>query len=187
MNINEKINQALGIRTKPINYRKYHPVISPETMQEHHGQHYKKYVKKTKELNKHNATIQTLLKTATGELYNNAAQVFNHELYWKSMALDTNINDRVRELLTEHFGGILKFKNEWIEKSLNHFGSGWCWLIKRRNKLIIKTTTNASCPKDPIICMDLWEHAYYLDFKSDKEGYARKWVNRLLNWDMIRV
>ena len=172
------------------------PVIGAETLQLHHGKHHKAYVDKTNALvagsDLENAPLETIVRTAAGndqKLYNQAAQVWNHGFYWMSLApTASKPGGELAELIATAFGSHDKLTEQLTAKAADHFGSGWVWLLAGHNgALTIEATHDAGCPLGgdavPLLTIDVWEHAYYLDRKNDRKAYVEAVLKRLLNWE----
>jgi Fe-Mn family superoxide dismutase len=170
------------------------PHISAETLEYHHGKHHKAYVDKTNELIKgtkfENATLEEILKTAEpGALFNNAEQHWNHSFYWKCMGPKKGGEPKgpVADAIKKAFGGFEPFKKKFSEIAEGHFGSGWAWLVRAKDgSMQVLATHDAGCPirqgQTPIITCDVWEHAYYIDYRNARPRYVAAWWN-LVNWD----
>jgi len=124
-------------------------------------------------------------------VFNNAAQHFNHSFYWKSLSPDGggDPSGAVATALKGAFGSIDKFREEFSAKSTTLFGSGWCWLVKNADgSLAIEQTQNAGCPltegKTPLLTCDVWEHAYYVDYRNRRPDYVKAFWN-IVNWDFV--
>lgn len=172
------------------------PVISTKTMSFHYGKHHRTYVDKLNEL----ADVSTadeqalveLVKTASGPLFNNAAQTWNHTFYWNSLA-PADSSQPGKDLgkeLEKHFGSVDEFKAKLTKAAVGHFGSGWAWLVRdAQGALKILTTSDAGNPMcdglTPLLTVDVWEHAYYLDYQNARPKYVEAVINRLLNWGRI--
>lgn len=187
-----KLNNNLKLFQLPYETDSLHPLISKETIETHYFGHHAGYLKKLNTLieNTHfeNETLENIVLGSDGEIFNNSAQVWNHEFYWKSMKPNSNsIPSDILEVLSKEF---VDFTSELINTGLNQFGSGWLWLVKEDNKLAIISTSNADTPirtsKKPIFVIDLWEHAYYLDYKNNRENYIKTVLNNLINWNFVR-
>lgn len=174
------------------------PYISRTTMSFHYGKHYKGYVDKINELIlgtplEKSSLLKIILKASQEKqlkiLFNNAAQVFNHEFYWKSLTpKQQEIPSELKEKLIRDFGSIETFLGKLLKIALGHFGSGWIWLIENKHKLEIITTENAQTPillegVKPLLCIDVWEHAYYLDYQNKRADYLNNIISHNLNWD----
>jgi superoxide dismutase, Fe-Mn family len=169
------------------------PHISKETIDFHYGKHHQAYVTKTNELiaNTANAgkSLEEIVKAAQGPLFNNAAQVWNHTFYWNSLKPQGGgqPTGAIAAAITESFGGYDQFRKEFTEAAISQFGSGWAWLVKDGGKLKIVKTPNAETPlttaAKPIITADVWEHAYYIDYRNARPKYLDTFLDHLLNWD----
>lgn len=173
------------------------PAISAATLTEHHGAHHKKYVDETNRLvagtAHEGASLVELIRTTAGKdadkkLFNNAAQAWNHAFYWHSLAPKAGKPDGdLAKGLEAAFGSLDKFNAAFVEAATGHFGSGWAWLVAKGGKLAITTTHDAANPlteegATPLLVIDLWEHAYYLDRKHDRPAYLKAVVEGHLNW-----
>ena len=168
------------------------PHISEETLDFHYGKHHKAYVDKLNvqientEWNR--ASLEEIVKSSSGGVFNNAAQVWNHTFYWNSLSQKGGgqpLGD-LAKALEKDFGSFEKFKEEFTAKALGQFGSGWAWLVKSGNVLKVISTANADTPltsKDkPLLTCDVWEHAYYVDYRNARNKYIEAYWN-LVNWD----
>lgn len=175
------------------------PYISERTMSFHYGKHHAAYVQKTNDLIKGTEFADKSLKeliliaasdTVLTPLFNNAAQSFNHDFYWKSLTpTKQQISLKLEEALIRDFGSVDAFKKAFIEAATGQFASGWAWLVAdNEDRLKIITTSNAGTPLThaslrPLLCLDVWEHAYYLDYQNKRPDYLKSVVDNLLNWD----
>jgi Fe-Mn family superoxide dismutase len=169
------------------------PHISAETLDFHHGKHHNAYVTKLNELVGADAALQgksleDLVRTTSGGVFNQAAQVWNHTFYWHSMKPHGG-GEPTGDLLAainKAFGSFADFKAKFSAAAVGQFGSGWAWLVKDGANLAITTTGNAGCPltegKKPLLTCDVWEHAYYIDYRNARPKYVEAWWN-LVNWD----
>jgi Fe-Mn family superoxide dismutase len=173
------------------------PVISRKTIELHHGKHHRAYVEKLNELiGEHpelaGLALDELVKRTAGEakqtkVFNNAGQAWNHQFYWRSLAPDGGAPpERVRRLLDRDLGGYDAFAAAFTKAATEQFGSGWAWLVFDDGKLQIETTSNADSPlahaRTPLLAIDVWEHAYYLDYQNRREEHVRAVVEKQLNW-----
>lgn len=169
------------------------PYISSETIEYHYEKHHLNYVNNLNDLCKkediNNETLESLIKKQSGSIFNNSAQVWNHTFYWNSMAprAGGKPNGRIANEIIKDFNSFESFKMQFNKSAIQHFGSGWIWLIQdKQGKLKIETTLNAECPlqsgKNAILVCDLWEHAYYIDYRNLRAKYIDNWWN-LVNWD----
>jgi Fe-Mn family superoxide dismutase len=179
------------------------PVISATTLRLHHGTHHRGYVKKVNALIKgtdlERESLDAIVRRtapvaatdpASASIFNNAAQAWNHSFYWNSLRPANHGGGPLRELsrcLTEDLGGLGPFAEAFRAAALGVFGSGWVWLIVDNGALRICATSNADTPiahgQVPLLVMDVWEHAYYLDHQARRDLYAAGVVDQLLNWD----
>lgn len=178
------------------------PVISTETISYHYSKHTKKYYDTMNTLIKgttfenytdleHMLSKKTL-QTGDSALFNNVAQAWNHTFYWNCLAPEEKVGTPSEELVKEidrEFGSMEKFKEQVIEKATKHFASGWCWIIVKNERIMIKTMPNANTPlttpgETPLFVIDLWEHAHYIDYPADRPKYLKSIWN-LLNWNFI--
>ncbi len=196
------MNYPFEVKPLPYNYDALEPYISRETLHFHHDKHYVTYVNKLNELiknypNLQNMTLEQLLidtnsipceiKTA---IKNNAGGVYNHELYFACMNhTDCELpTDRLALAINTAFGSIDNFKAQLSTAAVNQFGSGYAWLILCHNTLEILSTPNQDTPISdtvtPLLCIDIWEHAYYLQYQNLRSDYVDNWFN-LINWDYV--
>jgi len=186
----------MSIELAPLPWAKdaLEPAISAETIEYHYGKHHRAYVDK---LNAHVAgtpregqSLQALILGAEGAVFNNAAQVWNHDFYWKCLTPDAaQPVGNLSTALKSSFGSIDAFREAFAKSALNNFGSGWTWLVlKRDNTLDIVNTDDADNPlragHAPLLTIDVWEHAYYLDYRNDRAAYLEA-VWQRINWDFV--
>lgn len=169
------------------------PHISEETLDFHHGKHHQAYVTNLNNLTEGKAlaqkSLEEIIATESGGIFNNAAQIWNHTFYWHSMAPKAggNPHGKVAKLIDESFQGFAPFKEQFTKAAMGQFGSGWAWLsLDKSGKAIIETTANAGCPltsgHKPLLTCDVWEHAYYIDYRNARAKYIDAWW-ALVNWD----
>lgn len=178
------------------------PYISEETIRFHYGKHHAGYVKKLNRMIKGTAyaglTIEAIIektRTNAGEtaIFNNAAQVFNHTFYWNSMTPGGGgVPDGIiAEKIKTDFGSYDAFKKEFASAALTQFGSGWAWLVKEGDALKIIKTANADTPVGqgltPLLTVDVWEHAYYLDYQNRRADYIEAYLENLVNWEFAQA
>ncbi len=170
------------------------PLMSKETLEFHYGKHHQTYVNKLNELiagtKFENLSLVEIIKESEGGVFNNAAQVFNHDFFWNSLSpKQTEISSEVEAALVKNFGSVENFKTEFTNKAIGHFGSGWAWLVKdNAGKLSIVSTSNAATPitegLTPLLTCDVWEHAYYIDCRNARPAYLENFW-KLVNWDFV--
>lgn len=169
------------------------PHISKETIEYHHGKHHATYVNNLNNLIAgspfEEKTLDEIIRSADGALFNNAAQVFNHAFYWKCLSPQGGGDPKgaLKDAIERQFGSLEAFRDEFTGKCVSLFGSGWVWLVSdSQNQLAILQTTNAGCPLtqnlNPVLCCDVWEHAYYIDYRNARPRYVACFWN-LVNWD----
>ncbi|HIG78649.1 MAG TPA: superoxide dismutase [Fe] [Cycloclasticus sp.] len=170
------------------------PHISQETLEFHHGKHHATYVTKLNGMiggtEFENSSLEDIVKNSSGPVFNNAAQIWNHTFYWN--CLTPNSTEPAGDLLAainDAYGSVDAFKAEFTDKSVNLFAAGWCWLVKNADgSLEILQTFNAGTPlttgQTPLLTCDVWEHAYYIDYRNARPAYMDKfWA--LVNWDFV--
>lgn len=173
------------------------PAISAETLRTHHGKHHKAYVDKTNDAVKGgplaDASLEDIIRTAAekGEkpLFNNAAQAWNHGFYWESLSPSAQQpSGALAEAIDSAFGSLDALKEELAKQGAAHFASGWVWLVARGGSLAVEQTHDAatfavSTDARPLLVIDLWEHAYYLDHKNLRPDYLKQVIEGHLAWD----
>ncbi|KAH9578881.1 Manganese/iron superoxide dismutase [Trypanosoma melophagium] len=169
--------------------------ISKEQVTFHYDKHHQGYVTKLNAAAQSNAalaskTVEEIIKTEKGPVFNLAAQIFNHTFYWQSMCPSGGgePKGKLAEEINASFGSFAKFKEEFTNAAVGHFGSGWAWLVKdtASGKLKVYQTHDAGCPLTesnlkPLLACDVWEHAYYIDYKNDRAAYVQTFWN-VVNW-----
>ncbi|RXJ78749.1 superoxide dismutase [Fe] [Arcobacter sp. F155] len=170
------------------------PQMSKETLEFHYGKHHQTYVTKLNGLIEgtkfENLSLEEIVKSSEGGVFNNAAQVLNHDFFWNGLTPNgSEIPANVEAALTETFGSVDGFKEEFTNAAVNNFGSGWTWLVKNaEGKLEIVSTSNAATPVTsgltPLLTCDVWEHAYYIDVRNARPAYLENfWA--LVNWNFV--
>ncbi len=175
------------------------PVISAKTIGFHYGKHHKAYVDMLNRLvegtrfadMKLEQIVRATFKASDGKekkIFNNAGQVWNHDFYWRSLApKGGRPSGHLKSAIERDFGGLEKLVSELAEAGKTQFGSGWAWLVSHGGKLSVRRTPNAENPMtDGINCLlavDVWEHAYYLDYQNARAKYLEQVLGELLNWD----
>lgn len=189
----------MAFELPPLPYDKtaLEPHLTSETFDYHYGKHHKAYVDKTNAAIEGTAhadkSLTEIIKASNGSdqgLFNNSAQVWNHMFYWHSMSPDGggSPSGALAEKIDSAFGSFDKFKEEWKNKGTGNFGSGWTWLVQKSGgALAIVNTDDADTPivhdgMKPLLTMDVWEHAYYLDRQNDRGAYIDHFF-KVANWD----
>jgi Fe-Mn family superoxide dismutase len=169
------------------------PYISAETIEFHYGKHHQTYVTNLNNLvpgtEFESASLEDIILKSSGGIFNNAAQIWNHTFYWNSLTPKGagQPTGALADAINETFGSFDKFKEEFTKCAVTTFGSGWAWLVKNADgSLALVSTSNAGCPltagQTPLLTCDVWEHAYYIDFRNLRPKYLEAfWV--LANWD----
>ena len=169
------------------------PHISAETIDYHYGKHHQAYVNNLNKLipgtEFENLPLEEIIKQASGGIFNNAAQVWNHTLYWNSLSPQGGgePTGKLAEAIDKGFGSLAAFKEQFTQAAVTQFGSGWAWLVQNPDGgLDIAATPNANNPmqdgKTPLLTCDVWEHAYYIDYRNARPKYVENYWN-LVNWD----
>jgi superoxide dismutase, Fe-Mn family len=166
------------------------PVISAETLRLHHGKHHKKYVDTMNQLLEkepvHAQTLEEVVRQAKGKLFNNAAQGWNHDFYWHSLSPQRQRPaGALLHRLERDFGSYDTFAAKFGAAAVGQFGSGWAWLVEKEGRLDVMATANADTPMAQgikcLLTVDVWEHAYYVDYRNERERYVSAILERL-NW-----
>ena len=193
---NEKMPFALPVL--PYKMNALEPFISENTFNFHYGKHHQAYINNLNNLVKDNEmsamTLEEIIKLSKGDankagVFNNAAQVWNHTFYWHSMRPQGGgePQGKLREQIEKDFGGFEQFKEQFKQAGATQFGSGWAWLILEDGKLKVTKTGNADLPlakgQVPILTVDVWEHAYYLDYQNRRPDYLGIFLENLANWE----
>ena len=172
------------------------PIISAETIEYHYGKHHQAYVTNLNKLLEHTTLeddpLEKIIMTAPmGGIYNNAAQIWNHTFYWKCMKPNGGgePTGALADLLIKGFGSVQAFRDKFTATAVGTFGSGWAWLVRNRDgSLSVESTSNAMNPmrdgKKPLLTCDVWEHAYYIDYRNARAKYVEAWWN-LVNWEFV--
>jgi Fe-Mn family superoxide dismutase len=170
------------------------PHISAETFEYHYGKHHQAYVTNLNKLTDDNAdakSLEDIITSAEGGLFNNAAQVWNHTFYWNSMSPDGGgaPSGAVADAINSAFGSYDDFSQKFSQAAATQFGSGWAWLVDSGSGLEIMQTANADLPMKhgakALLTIDVWEHAYYIDFRNARPNYISTFLDSLVNWDFV--
>lgn len=167
------------------------PVLSAETLKLHHGKHHKKYVDTMNQLlereSLHASSLEEVVRASKGKLFNNAAQAWNHDFYWHSLSpRRRRPAGALLHRLEKDFGSYEGFAGKFGTAANGQFGSGWAWLVEKDDKLEVVATANADTPMAHgikcLLTVDVWEHAYYVDYRNERERYVSAILERL-NWE----
>ena len=174
------------------------PVISANTLSFHHGKHHKTYVDNLNNLLANSdlagKSLEDIIRASAGQadkaaIFNNAAQVWNHMFYWHSLKPNGGGEPpaALKQKIEAAFGSVDACKKEFAQAALTQFGSGWAWLVLDGGKIAIAKTGNAETPITknirPLLTIDVWEHAYYLDYQNRRADYVNTILDKLINWD----
>jgi superoxide dismutase, Fe-Mn family len=171
------------------------PYMSAETLEFHHDKHHAAYVNNLNKLldGKPQATqsLEEVIMNSDGGVFNNAAQVWNHTFFWNCMKPQGGGEPKgeLAEAIKRDFGSYEEFKKQFSEAAATQFGSGWAWLVKDGSKLAIMKTSNADLPmkhgKTALLTIDVWEHAYYIDYRNLRPKFIETFLTSLVNWDFV--
>ncbi len=169
------------------------PHISQETLEFHHGKHHQAYVTNLNNLvaatENENKSLEEIIMSTDGPVFNNAAQIWNHTFYWNSMSPNGGgePTGELADRINTDFGSVASFKEEFAAAATTQFGSGWAWLVDSGSKLEVVKTGNADLPlrsgAKALLTIDVWEHAYYIDFRNARPNYISTFIESLVNWD----
>lgn len=171
------------------------PFMSNETVEFHYEKHHRGYVEKLQRLVQDtkfiDMNLDDIVRKSDGAIFNNAAQHWNHRFFWNCLRAPSQIppGTRLAAALEQNFGGLKSFQDQFLTDAKNLFGSGWVWLVKDADlKLKIQALSNAENPLTkgcvPLLVLDVWEHAYYIDYRNERERFVKGWWN-IVNWDFV--
>ncbi|RUO46157.1 superoxide dismutase [Fe] [Pseudidiomarina aquimaris] len=187
---------AFELPALPYEKNALEPHISAETLEYHYGKHHNAYVTKLNDAVKgtdmESKSLEEIIKSSSGGVFNNAAQVWNHTFYWHCLSPNGGgePTGALADAINSAFGSFDKFKEEFNAQAAGNFGSGWTWLVKKADgSVAIVNTSNAETPLTdesvtPIMTVDVWEHAYYIDYRNARPNYLSAFWN-LVNWDFV--
>ena len=171
------------------------PYLSAETFEYHYGKHHKAYLDTLNGMiegtDEEKASLEEIILKSEGKKFNQAAQVWNHTLYWSSMAPGGGgaPSGAAGDAVNEAFGSYDKFRDEFKNAAVNQFGSGWAWLTLDGGKLGVMSTSNADLPmkhgQTAVLTCDVWEHAYYIDYRNRRPDYVDTFLDHLINWKLL--
>ena len=186
---------AIELPALPYDRTALEPHISAETIDFHYSKHHQTYVTNLNNLiagtEFESADLETIVRKSQGGLFNNAAQVWNHSFYWNCLKPNGGgaPTGKLAEAIDAAFGSFDAFKAEFTKTAIGTFGSGWAWLVQRADgSLALVSTSNAATPltgtDKPLLTCDVWEHAYYVDYRNARPKYVEAFWN-LVNWDFV--
>ena len=184
---------AFSLPALPYDKAALAPHISAETLEFHHGKHHKAYVDNLNKLlegkPEASKSLEDVILSSEAGVFNNAAQIWNHTFYWSSMKPNGGgqPTGELAQAITRDFGSYEKFAEEFTTAGTTQFGSGWAWLVLDKGKLAVTKTPNADLPmkhgQKALLTMDVWEHAYYIDYRNARPKYIETFLKSLANWD----
>ncbi|AOF15079.1 TPA: superoxide dismutase [Fe] [Yersinia enterocolitica] len=186
---------SFELPTLPYAQNALEPHISAETLEYHYGKHHNTYVVNLNNLIKDTEfagqSLEEIVKTSSGGIFNNAAQVWNHTFYWHCLSPNGGgePTGKVADAINQSFGSFAEFKAQFTDAAVKNFGAGWIWLVKKSDgTLAIVSTSNAATPlttaDKPLLTVDVWEHAYYIDYRNARPKYLENfWA--LVNWSFV--
>jgi superoxide dismutase, Fe-Mn family len=192
--LESKAKASVTLPKLPYEENALEPVISARTVSFHYGKHHAGYVAKLNELIEgspyagrplDDVVTRAAKDPAAKAIFNNAAQAWNHDFYWRSMRPG---GGTLRDAIERDIGGLAEFRTAFAKAAAGEFGSGWAWLVADKDrKLKIATTDDADTPivrgDTPLLTIDVWEHAYYLDYQNRRPDYIAAWLDKLINWE----
>ena len=176
------------------------PHMSAETLEFHHGKHHATYVKKTDEMIEGKgdlsgaSLVDVVRKAGTSgdkKLFNNSAQLWNHSFFWQCLSPDKQQpSGKLAQLINDGFGGIEPMLQKLGDEAVNHFSNGWAWLLLDRDQLKITSLHDADTPlvhdgMVPLFTLDVWEHAYYIDYRNERPKFVTSVLSNIVNWDFV--
>ena len=187
---------AIKLANLPYDFDALEPHISSETLSLHYERHHQGYVDKLNNLIEDTAysaldlpdIVARAREKVDVDVFNNAAQAWNHAFYWESLSPtgEPEPEGHIKEMVEHDFGSIDAFRKEFRDAATSQFGSGWTWLVFDGGKLRVISTGNADTPLHtqmiPLLTLDVWEHAYYVDFRNERERYVETFLENLINW-----
>ena len=186
---------AFELPNLPYEFDALEPHISRETLEYHYGKHHRSYVDNLNKLvagtEFDGSTLEEVIKRASGGIFNNAAQIWNHSFYWNCLSPNAGQQPSgdLAAAINQHFGSYEQFQEAFTKAAITTFGSGWAWLVKNADGgLEIISTSNAGTPmtdgKQALLTCDVWEHAYYIDYRNARPKYVEQFWN-IVNWEFV--
>jgi len=176
------------------------PHMSAETLEFHHGKHHATYVKKTNEMIEGKgdlsgaSLVDVVRKAGSGgdkKLFNNSAQLWNHSFFWQCLSPNKQQpSGKLAQLIDDGFGGVDPLLQKLGDEAVNHFSNGWAWLVLDRDQLKITSLHDADTPlvhdgMVPLVTLDVWEHAYYIDYRNERPKFVTSVLSNIVNWDFV--
>ena len=190
---------AFTLPDLPFDRNALDPHMSAETFEYHHGKHHKAYVDQANGLigdtDLEGASLVEVIRAAhqrgDKSLFNNSAQIWNHSFFWQCLAPEgsTRPSGKLRDMISSDFGGEQQLLEQLSKESVNHFASGWGWLVLNNGKLEVTSLHDADTPvahgMTPLLTIDVWEHAYYIDYRNDRAKFVKSVLDNIINWDFV--
>ena len=177
------------------------PHISAETLEFHHGKHHRAYVTKTNDFIEDNSAlggaslvdvVRQARQSSDGKLFNNSAQIWNHSFFWQCLAPaeGQRPGGRLKQMIEDGFGSVDQMLQKLEEEAVDHFSNGWAWLVLDRDRLKITSLHDADTPlvhdgMVPLFTLDVWEHAYYIDYRNERPKFVTSVLGNIINWDFV--
>lgn len=187
-----------AMKELPFELSALEPYMSARTLDFHYNKHYKTYIDKLNELIKDTPYAEMSLEGIVKEsfkhpehkaVYNNAGQAWNHQFFWNSLSADgaTMLPLKIMKQIEQSFGNYDNLKKEFKAKAAGQFGSGWCWIVQKDGNIEVVATANADNPLSlelgqPLVCIDVWEHAYYLDYQNRRIDFIDAFLDEMIKW-----
>lgn len=188
---------AFELPVLPYGKNRLVPYISEETLEYHYGKHHQTYVTNLNNLvpgtEFEGLSLEEIIMKSSGGIFNNAAQVWNHSFFWHSIKPHGGgkPTGEILSQIEKDFGSYEKFTADFKGAAVSQFGSGWAWLVYKSDKLHIIKTANAETPitegYEPIIACDVWEHAYYIDYRNRRPDYVSSFIDHMINWEFASL
>ena len=169
--------------------------VSQETLEYHHDKHHQAYVTNLNKLiegkPEESKSLEEIILSSEAGVFNNSAQIWNHTFFWSSMSPTGGgaPSGEVADRINADFGSLDDFKSQFADAAATQFGSGWAWLVEDGGKLAVTKTANADLPlkhgQKALLTMDVWEHAYYIDFRNARPNYIKNFLDNLINWEFV--
>ena len=186
---------AFSLPELPYDTKALEPYLSAETFEYHYGKHHKAYVDTLNQMvegtPEESKSLEEIIMSSEGKKFNQAGQIWNHNLYWVSMAPGGGgaPSGAAGDAINEAFGSYDKFREEFKTSATGQFGSGWTWLTYDNGKLAVSSTSNADLPmkhgRTAVLTCDVWEHAYYIDYRNARPNYVDAFLDNLINWKLV--
>ena len=186
---------AFELPALPYAYDALAPFMSKETLEFHHDKHHQAYVTNLNKLiegkPEESKSLEEIILSSEAGVFNNSAQIWNHTFFWSSMSPTGGgaPSGEVADRINKDFGSLDDFKSQFADAAATQFGSGWAWLVEDGGKLAVTKTANADLPmkhgQKALVTLDVWEHAYYIDFRNARPNHISNFLDNLINWEFV--